>query len=322
MRALFALPGTFFCILFLTFLPPSQGQDRPVEGMHPPGGYADVSGGKLWYETEGSGEPLVLVPGGPGDSHSTYHPFFSRLAESNRVIYFDAFGVGKSDQAQSPKEYTFQRDVEDLEGLRKALGLGQMNLLGHSFGGMVAQAYALKYPQYVRRLILIDTFYSGKMWQANDDNANREIRNQYPEIWEQLQQLRAHGDRSNAVDHQDLYDRVPLGLFYFYDASKAQDVQFGPSNDEVYYAIAGSDADFRIGGDIAALDFRAGLQKLKMPILILAGRFDRISLPRYAIQFKKYVPKARFVMMEQSGHFPFVEEPEKTFALLRDFLNR
>jgi proline iminopeptidase len=90
----------------------------------------------------------------------------------------------------------------------------------------------------------------------------------------------------------------------------------------VYYTIAGSDADFLIGGDIAPLDFRADLQKLKMPMLILAGRFDRISMPRYALAYKKYAPQARFVMMEGSGHFPFVEEPDKTFALLRAFLDK
>jgi proline iminopeptidase len=99
---------------------------------HAAGAYAQVNGAKLWYETEGQGEPLVLVAGGPGDSHSEFHPFFSRLAGRFRIIYFDALGVGRSDRAKSAKEYMFAREVEDLEGLCKALGLPQMNLLGHS----------------------------------------------------------------------------------------------------------------------------------------------------------------------------------------------
>ena len=323
-RRRLTLLGIVFCILYLNFtssVGSTQDQAERLSIAHPPGTYAVVNGAKLWYETEGDGEPLLLVPGGPGDSHSPYHPFFSRLADHNRVIYFDAFGVGKSDRARSPKEYTFERDVEDLEGMRRALGLRQVNIVGHSFGGMVAQAYALKYPQFVKRLILMDTFYSSKMWQANNDNANREIRNQYPEIWRELQELRAEGSRSSAQDHQALYDQVPMGLFYFYDASKAKGVVFDPGNEELYYRIAGGDADFRIGGDIARLDFRGNLHKLTMPILILAGRFDRISMPRYAIEYKKYAPHACFVFMEQSGHFPFVEEPDKTSALLRAFLS-
>jgi proline iminopeptidase len=287
---------------------------------HPAGAYAQVNGAKLWYEAEGQGEPLVLVAGGPGDSHSEFHPFFSRLADHFQIIYFDALGVGKSDRAKSAKEYTFAREVEDLEGLRKALGLSQINLLGHSFGGMVAQAYALKYPQSVRRLLLADTFHGGKMWQANDDSVNYEIRNQYPELWEDLQRVRKQGFRSSSAEQLDVYRRIPAGLFYFHDASKAKLLPNAEGNNQIYYAIAGGDADFVIGGDIAGLDFRPSLRKLKMPILVLAGRFDRVSLPRYAVEYKKYAPQARFIMMEQSGHFPFVEEPEATLVVLREFL--
>jgi proline iminopeptidase len=301
----------------LVLFPCAYGQ---TPATHPTGAYAQVNGAKLWYETEGQGEPVVLVAGGPGDSHSEFHPFFSRLADRFHVIYFDPLGVGKSDRAKSTKEYTFARQVEDLEGLRKALGLSQMNLLGHSFGGMVAQAYALKYPQSVKRLILADTFHSGKMWQANNDSVNNEIRNQYPELWEDLQRVRKKGFRSSSAEQLDIYRNIPPGLFYFHDASKAKLVPEDPGNDQIYYAIAGDDADFVIGGDIASLDFRTDLRKLKMPILVVAGRFDRVSLPRYAVEYKKYAPQARFMMMEESGHFPFVEEPEATLAVLREFL--
>jgi proline iminopeptidase len=122
-------------VLWTLALLSSAGGQTPV--THPAGAYAQVNGAKLWYETEGQGEPLVLVAGGPGDSHSEFHPFFSRLADRFQVIYFDALGVGKSDRAKARKEYTFAREVEDLEGLRKALGVSQMNLLGHSFGANV-----------------------------------------------------------------------------------------------------------------------------------------------------------------------------------------
>jgi len=310
------------CFLLAFLAVSASAQDQPRKPLHPGGNYALVNGAKLWYESEGKGEPIVLVSGGPGDPHAVYHPFFSRLAKTNRIIYYDPFGVGRSDRAKSSSEYHFSRDVEDIEGLRKALGLGAITVLGHSYGGMVAQAYALQYPESVKRLILIDTFYSGAMWQANNDNANREIRNQYPEVWAKLQALRARGIRSNAPEHQALYYGVPLGLFYFHDASKAARLPKDPSNTEVYYAICGADADFEIGGDIAGLDFRPELGRLKMPVLILAGRFDRISMPALAAEFEKLIPEASFVIFEKSGHFPYIEEPEETFAVLREFLRR
>jgi len=317
------LAGTAAIACCIAGLLASVGAQTPTATVrHPPGAYAQVNGIRLWYETEGKGEPLLLVPGGPGDPHSVFHPFFSRLADRQEIVYFDEFGVGKSGRAKSNRDYSFARDVENLEGLRKALGFRKINLLGQSYGGMVAQAYALKYPESVERLILVDTFYSGEMWQANNDNSNREIQTQYPEVWEKLQQLRATGQRSSSPEHEQLYNSIPLGLFYFYDAAKARLLPSDPGNLDVYYAIAGEDADFTIGGDIASLDFRAGLHQLTMPVLVIAGRFDRISLPQYAEKYKTYAPQARFVMMEKSGHFPYLEEPEKTLALLREFLGQ
>jgi proline iminopeptidase len=239
------------------------------------------------------------------------------------VIYFDAFGRGKSARAKSPNEYSFDRDVEDLEGLRKALGLNKMTVLGFSYGGMVAQAYALKYPGMVSHLILADTLYSGEMWQASNDNCNYELRNQFPETWAKVQQLRSMGLRSSAKEHQKAYD-IPVGLLYFHDASVAEKLpkQLFYIEPDVYYEIVGEDGDFLIGGDIAKLDFRARLKDLPMPLLVIAGRYDRVSLPRLAAQFTKYAPRARFVMLEHSGHFTFIEDPDGFFAAVRQFLEQ
>lgn len=289
--------------------------------VHPPGGYVEVNGARLWYEIEGKGEPVLLIAGGPGASHSYFHPWFSALADSFRVIYFDAFGRGKSGRATPTHPYSFEGDVEDVEGLRKALGLGKINLIGHSYGGLVAQAYALRYPGSLRRLVLANTLFSAEMWQANNDNCNYEIRNQYPETWEKIQALRAKGLHSSAPEHQKAYGEVALGLFYFYNGESADRVHWD-INPDVYYTIAGDDADFLIGGDITPLDFRAQLRNLRMPTLILAGRFDRVSLPRFTTQFRKYAPRARFVMFERAGHCPFAEDSVATFRELRSFLRR
>jgi proline iminopeptidase len=179
-----------------------------VSDINTGGSYVVVNGAKLWYEIEGKGEPLLLIAGGPGMSHSYFQPYFSALADSYRVIYFDAFGRGKSDRAKSPDEYTFQRDVEDIEGIRKALNLEKINVLGHSYGGMVAQAYTLKYPDSVKKLILANTFFSAEMWQAANDNCNYEIRNQCPELWGKIQELRAQGLHSSAKEHQEVSNKV------------------------------------------------------------------------------------------------------------------
>lgn len=295
----------------------SKEAGNPVV-KHPPGAFIEVNGAKLWYESEGTGAPLVLIAGGPGAPHNVFHPFFSVLAEHDRVIYFDAFGRGKSDRAKSPREYSFDRDVNDIEGLRKALGLGKIALLGFSYGGMVAQAYALTYPDVVSKLILADTCYSAEMWQENNDNSNYELQNQFPETWAKVQQLRSMGLHSSAKEHRKAYD-IPPGLLYFHDASIAEKSpkELFEINSDVYYAIVGDDGDFLTGGDIAKLDFRTRLKDLPMPVLVLAGRYDRVAFPRFSLQFKTYAPRAQFVMFEQSGHFTFMEEPDAFFAVVR-----
>jgi proline iminopeptidase len=289
--------------------------------FHPKGDYVSVNGARLWYESEGTGPALVLISGGPGISHDYFHPYFSSLANSYRVVYFDALGRGKSDRANSPKQYTLSRDVDDLEGLRKALGLGRINLLGHSYGGVVAQAYALRFPAFLQRLILVDTFFSAEMWQANNDNSNRELQNQFPEIWEKIQDVRAQGYSSCSKESQAVSD-APPSFPLFYDASNFDKVIAGGGsiNNDVYCAMTGEDGDFLIAGDLGNFDFRRDLKKISGPMLILAGRYDRIAFPRWTIQYKHYAPQAKFVMLEKSGHFPFVEQTDETLGLLRDFL--
>src|SRR5690606_23458715 len=95
---------------------------------HPTGRHVDVGGTRLWIEEEGEGEPLLLLAGGPANSHLTFHPYFSALADAYRVIYVDYRGRGRSAPVADPREVTFAGDVADIAGLVDALGLGPVNL--------------------------------------------------------------------------------------------------------------------------------------------------------------------------------------------------
>jgi proline iminopeptidase len=321
-RLIQPLAHNFLTIIFvICFAFSGFTQNTPILNIYTDGNFTQVNGANLWYEIDGNGEPLLLIAGGPGASHGYFQPFFSVLSDYFRIVYFDAFGRGKSDRAKSTIEYTFERDVDDIEGIRKALNLEKINVLGHSYGGMVAQAYALKYPNSVKRLILANSLFSAEMWQATIDNANYEIRNQYPEIWAKIEEIRIKGMHAKGKELQEILNKVPLGLTYFYNPFNADKctLEFNP---DVYYSIAGGDADFIIGGDISKLDFRTELKNLKIPTLIIAGRFDRCVLPRFAVQYKLYAPQAEFIMFEKVGHFPFVEDPEMMFEVLREFLSK
>jgi len=300
---------------------PSVAAQKPTE---PPGAFVTVNGHRLWYRTSGHGRPLLLIPGGPGSSHSYFYPALERLTDSFRVIYFDAYGRGRSDHASDPREYSFARDVEEVEGLRVALGLGKIAVYGHSYGGIVAQGYALKYPTSVSHLVLANTFHSAEMWQkGNNDNWNHELQNQFPDLWDELQHLRAGGGLSCDSAYQAIEGRMPASLVYFYDPSNVGGASYSSfdMNLQVYCQIAGPDADVVLGGDLSSIDFRRRLRTIGVPTLVLAGRFDRVAIPRYAIQFKSLMPRAKFVLFEYSGHEPFIEEPERHDSVMRAFLS-
>jgi len=290
--------------------------------QHPQGEFIQVNGKNIWYESEGTGEPLILIAGGPGFSHAYFHPYFSALAASHRVIYFDAYGCGKSERAKSKDAYSFARAVEDVEGLRKALKLGKVNVLGHSYGGFVAQRYALQYPASVKLLVLANTVASGQELQLAQTRYNEELRYQLPELWAKVLRLRARGVLSSAPEFQAVYG-VPPVYHYFYNPENARRLPITEPdlyNPDLWYAMAGNNADFVVAGELARYDVRPRLRRLKMPVLVLAGRFDRNVFPELSVRYQKYLPQAEFVMLEKSGHFPFIEETEKSLAVLRTFL--
>src|SRR2546423_7907861 len=103
--------------------------DVPIHGH---GEYINTPDGKIYYEQEGQGPIVILVAGGPGGPHTSFHPFFSRLASDHTVVYFDNIGRGRSDQLKDPKRYTVWRDAEDIEQLRRALGADKIDVIGHS----------------------------------------------------------------------------------------------------------------------------------------------------------------------------------------------
>ena len=93
-------------------------------------------------------------------------------------------------------------------------------------------------------------------------------------------------------------------------------------NTEVYYTLVGFDGDFIIiGGDVSKLDFRQDLKNLNMSVLIIEGRYDRVAIPKWSVKFMEYAPQAEFIMFEKSGHAPYIEETDKFFKLLNEFLS-
>lgn len=316
---------TSLFVAFFYLIALSLTAQNPYPDSFTDGKYYTVNGAKLWTVSFGEGDPLFFIAGGPGGTHVGLRSF-DTLSTKFKLVYYDGFGRGKSDTAKEVKEYSLDRDIEDLEGLRKAMKLDKINVLGHSYGGLVAQGYAIKYPQNTKHLILANSFHSYEMWQKNDDNSNHEIKTNYPEVWEALMKIREEGAVSSDENHQEIYGRVPYGFLYAYNParfeSRGKRKPYPNSfNSKLYYQMVGRDGDFIVGSDIGTFDFRKQLKDLTMPILVIGGRYDRVAVPEMMIKYKKYCPQAKYVMFEKSGHNPQVEEPEKEFPIIIDFLS-
>lgn len=300
----------YICLLFL--MTPRQTQAAA---------YVEVNGVQLWYQTIGSGQPIVFIPGGPGFSHVYLKPHFYPLARHFRLVYYDAVGRGRS-QDDTKKDYSIERDVADLEGLRQALNIDKWHVYGHSYGGVVAQQYTLSYQEHVLTLILSNTMHSGEMWQQGYDNFYNEIRNQYPESWHDIQQI-ARTNRTLMFPEAPQVNVPTMPLIYFYDISNLNKLKADsvPWNDDVYYSIVGKNM-LSLRRELQTLDFRPQLQNLTIPILVLVGRFDRMAMPRYLMQYSEFAPQAEIFIFEKSGHFPFLEESLENIRVIEEFLLR
>ena len=312
----------FFSLFFLLFS--AQLLAQPVENIFDKftPQFIKIDGYNINVETLGTGNAIFFFAGGPGNSHDYMQGNFGQYYTTHQVVFIDMLGRGMSDDAKGVSEYSVENDVHIAEEVRKALGLNKISVVGHSYGTVVAQAYAIKYPEKVDKMVLISGFHSGEMWQANCDSYNHYAKTHFPEQWRQIDSLRSLGYVSSDSIFSALYASVPTKYVYYHDTKLKQHVpktKFRGWAPDVYYAIIGRDADFFVSGSMMDTDFRRELSNLNIPTLIVAGRYDGVSTPEFNMQYKGFMPKAQFVMFEQSGHNPYLEEPEKFYALFDEF---
>jgi len=285
--------------------------------------FYEINGYQINVEVKGEGDPIFFLPGGPGNSHDYMQGNFGHYYKTNTVVFFDFLGRGKSDDAKDPSEYTVESDVNLIEQLRLILNFRKISLVGHSYGTVPAQAYAIMYPDNVDKMVLINGFHSGAMWQANCDSYNHYAKTHFPEKWQQVDSLRALGYVSSDKIFMDLYGSFPTKYVYYHNTSLKQNVPKykyrGWAND-VYVAIIGKDGDFDVSGSMINQDYRKDLKHVKAKTLVIAGRYDGVSTPEFAVQYKVFMPQARFVMFEKSAHNPYLEEPEKFYNLFEEFM--
>src|SRR5438067_12685138 len=153
-------------------------------------GFVDAHGALVYYKIIGRGAPLMIVHGGPGASHDYFLPYLLPLMRTNKLIFIDERGSGRSEKLEDATQYTVENMEEDVEAGSQALNLGKISLLGHSYGGVLAQAYALKYQDNLSHLILASTWSSTK---ALNEIFVRMKQKMSPELRERIDKMEAEG---------------------------------------------------------------------------------------------------------------------------------
>jgi proline iminopeptidase len=275
--------------------------------------------GHIHYEVVGSGSPIVVVPGGPGSSHSKD----PQLAEHNLVIYFDPLGTGKSDRLENRSRYTVGLYADTILALLDHLSIAAAHVLGASFGGVPAAEFAARYPQRTLSLVLSQAQVDAEGWQlGNIDGFNAHVRNQYPEVWAQIVSLRSTGVRSGDPRYQSLLSEATRRMLWAGLDPMPVPLTPGESFDEAtYLAFIGDDPDWSIEGTLRGHTVLERLAPHKLPTLVINGRRDLMSTPAIGKRIVDALDPihTKHVVFGRSAHRPWAEEPTEYFALLRDF---
>ncbi|HET6348732.1 MAG TPA: proline iminopeptidase-family hydrolase [Candidatus Krumholzibacteria bacterium] len=290
-------------------------------------GFVDANGVMIYYQAMGHGAPLLCLHGGPGASHDYMLPYFLPLARTNRLIFIDERGSGRSEKLEDPSGYTVENMVEDVEAVRVALGLGKMNLLGHSYGGVLAEAYALKYQQNLSHLVLCSTFHSTKML---NEVFQQMLAKMTPDLRGRIQKMEAEGLFGHGLDYEknrytDAYMKAAWGEGYFpYLYVKHPNPNYNPgfsgTSWDLYREMWGSHGEYVIDGNLVSVEYADRLGALTVPTLITVGDHDECD-PSIARDMQSKIPGSKLVVFPESGHLTFVDQPGLFIKAVDDFVH-
>lgn len=290
-------------------------------------GFVDAHGVLIYYTALGHGAPLVIVHGGPGASHDYFLPYLLPLARHHRVVFIDERGSGRSQKLEDAGQYTVETMVEDVEDVRQALKLGRISLLGHSYGGVLAQAYALKYQHNLTHLILCSTFPSTK--EMNEVFARMKEK-MSPELRQRIDSLEQAGLYGQGKDYEKNryttdYMIAAWGEGYFpYLYQNRPDANYDPVASgvmswDLYREMWGSNGEFVIDGNLKSVEYVDRLPSIKTPTLIIVGDHDECD-PSLSQEMHSRIAGSKLVILPKSGHMTFVDQPNLFVAAVDGFL--
>jgi proline iminopeptidase len=277
----------------------------------------EINGVKHFIEKMGSGEPLLVVHGGPGIFHDYLVPHFQTLAKKYEVIFYDQRGCGKTAFPKDTSSINIETFVEDLEGIRQHLKIDKLNLIGHSWGSLLSINYAKKYPNNLKRLILVsptpantDFFnktFTNMQSKRTEEDTKELIHTMMSKEFEQREEVAFRkaillGDKVNLADQASVEELYKPMAFNKETANSL--IIVNSLMERTYFNF----------------DVTQNLDLITCPTLIVLGDLDNVPFASaQAIQDR--IKGAQLVTIQTTCHYPFFEDPKEFNHAIKSFLD-
>jgi len=262
---------------------------------------------------------VIILHGGPDFDHNYLLPDMDRLADAYRLIYYDQRGRGRSAENVKPDDVSLESEIADLEVVREYFQLESVAVLGHSWGGLLAMEYAIRHPERVSHLILINTgpashddytlFRQNRLKSAAGDIERMKAlastaRYQEGDLEADAAYYRIHF--KSAICQPEQLEKLVLSLranFNQEGIRKAREIEARLM--EETWSLRGYTLFTQLGG-------------LRTPTLLIHGDYDIIPVA-YARHIAQAIPGASLVVLKETGHFSFIENPDGVRKAIDDF---
>lgn len=267
----------------------------------------------IFYYHTGKGEPIIIVHGGPGLNHSYFLPSMNQLADSYHVIYYDQKSCGQAEISNDTSAMRINAFVDDIETVRQKFGLKKFHLMGHSWGAMLAAKYALKYPSHLSSLILV----SPAAFSSNDVREASKILNARFDYTDQL-------NRSQILESAEFKSGSHVAMEKLFLLGFRQNLAQKNLVDSIHLYIpedyAKRNASLKyLYKDLYDYDLYSTLKNIKAPTLIIEGDQDAGLLA--AEKISAQIPFHHYELINNAGHFPFIEQPTLFQAIVKKYIS-
>lgn len=276
-------------------------------------GSKEINETKLYYKIIGSEEPILIIHGGPGLSHDYFLPSLSSLSDKYKLIFYDQRASGKSDLNTSPESITLDNFIKDIDALRDTFDIEKINLMAHSWGGILAMKYATMYPDKIKSLILVNSVGASSEIATL---SNLELAKRFTQK-DSIQRVEIlNSDEFQKRSTNSIESLMKIGFKHqFYNKTYLDSLNL--SLNENY--MTSSQLLQNLAKDLSDFDFHSDLKTIQCPTLLIYGNYDPLT-HLAGKKIHESIDNSEFIILDKCGHFPFIEKQKEFNDVLTNFM--